>query len=595
MSEHAKYLIGIDLGTTNCAVTYKSIGDDESIHYLEIPQYSNQSEYEAHKLMPSFLYIPNELEISLADIELPWCSENTIIVGEYAKLKAQTTPSRVVSSVKSWLCQATLDKRKALLPYKAAEGVERISPLEAYTHYFEHIKLTWNAEFPQDALFKQKITITIPASFEPAARDLTAEAARLCDFEHVTLLEEPQASLYGWIHAKEDKWRDILAVDDMILVIDVGGGTTDFSLIQVEDKEGELGLRRIAVGDHILIGGDNIDLMLAHMIQQRLLDGGQRLESWQAQALVHSCRNAKEKLLADEDLQEISVAVPGRSSNIFANTVQASLSQGDIEHVMLQGFFPDVEVADHPKRNMRAGMSRFSLSYTHDPAITKHLAFFLSKQAKEEGDFIAPNAVLFNGGVFKPAILRQQVLKMINRWAKKAKKPQAIELSDASYDTSVAYGATIFADANMGNGIKIKGGASHSFYIGIESPMPAIPGMEPPIEALCIATQGMEAGEAISYDVEPFSLVVGEPVEFRFFAANHRPQDQLGDIFSDWEKAGLMELSPLRLTLSADNYNKGVSVPVYISALHTEVGTLELTAHALENSDQWKIAFETIR
>jgi hypothetical protein len=202
---------------------------------------------------------------------------------------------------------------------------------------------------------------------------------------------------------------------------------------------------------------------------------------------------------------------------------------------------------------------------------------------------------LFNGGAFKPKVLRAQMMKTINRWLEKAGKPLARELDHSAYETSVAIGASVFADALLGNGIRIKGGASHSFYIGIESPMPAIPGFQPQIEALCIATQGMEAGEELIYEAETFSLIVGEPVEFRFFAANHRPEDQLGDVFADWEQAGLMELSPLRLTLSADNYSNGTSVPVHISAMHTEIGTLELTAKALENNDQWKIAFETIR
>ena len=595
MSDRAKYIIGIDLGTTNCAVTYKTIEAESEIQALDIPQYNAQGQYENQALMPSFLYIPNQAEITLADINLPWQSDSTIIVGQYAKAKAQTTPNRIISSAKSWLCQPSIDKRKALLPYQAAEGVERISPLEAYTHYFEHIKNTWNNQFPKAQLFQQKITITIPASFDPAARDLTAEAARLCDFENVTLLEEPQASLYGWINHHQETWRETLEVDDIILVIDVGGGTTDFSLIQVEDHDGTLGLKRIAVGDHILIGGDNIDLMLAHIIQQRLLDAGQSLAPWQMQALVHSCRDAKEKLLSDESLKEIPVVIPGRSSKLFSNAVQSLLTRQDIEDIILDGFFPAVDIDEHPKKNIRTGINRFSLNYAQDPAISKHLALFLSKQASQSESFVAPKVVLFNGGVFKPTILRQQLISNINRWLKKAKKPIATELMGAEYDTSVAYGATIFGNALIGHGIKIKGGASHAFYIGIESPMPAIPGFEPEIEALCIATQGMENGELVTYDGEIFSLIVGEPVEFRFFAANRRADDKLGDIISNWEEAGLLELSPLCLTLSATNYKKGQLVPVHISALHTEIGTLELTAHALENKDQWKIAFETIR
>ena len=595
MSSRVKFLIGIDLGTTNCAVTYKEVSKNSEIKNLKIPQFTSQSEYQKFTLMPSFLYIPSSTEVKLEDINLPWQTNTTVIIGEYAKNKAKTTPGRVISSVKSWLCQPSIDKRKALLPYKAIDGVERISPLEAYTYYFEHIKNTWNSIFPNAPLFQQKITITIPASFEPVARDLTAESARLCDFENVTLLEEPQAALYGWIKSQDDYWREALKIDDIILVIDVGGGTTDFSLIKVEDNNGDLALKRMAVGDHILIGGDNIDLMLAHILQQRLMDDGQNIEGWQVQALVHSCRNVKEKILEDKSLTELPVVIPGRSSDIFSNTIQVKLCRSDIEQIMFQGFFPVINIVDHPKKNLRSGISRFSLNYTQDPAITKHLAYFLDKQSEHKNQFVCPNAVLFNGGVFKPKALRDHVMNMLNDWLKKAKKSNAIELRDASYDTSVAFGATIFADSVNGNGIRIKGGASHSFYIGIESPMPAIPGFDPQIEALCIATQGMEAEELVTYENENFSLIVGEPVEFRFFAANHRAKDNIGDVLSNWEQSGLIELTPLRITLSADNYNKGVTVPVYISALHTEVGTLELTAHAVENEDRWKIQFETIR
>ncbi|MFZ9035640.1 MAG: Hsp70 family protein [Francisellaceae bacterium] len=444
-------------------------------------------------------------------------------------------------------------------------------------------------------MFQQKVVITIPASFEPAARDLTAEAARLCDFEQLTLLEEPQASLYGWINNKGDSWRDELKAGDIILVVDIGGGTTDFSLIAVEDEEGQLGFKRIAVGDHILIGGDNIDLMLAMEIQQRFIKKDAPLEAWQVQALVHACRDAKEKLLSDTELKDIAVVIPGRSSKLFGKTVKETLSRIDIEKIVLSGFFPSVNIDEKPKQNLRTGISRLSLNYAQDAAITRHLAAFLSKQAQHGEGFIAPKAVLFNGGVLKSDTLRQHIMNSVNKWLVEADKEEAIELGGADYDTSVSFGASVFADSLNGNGIRIRGGSSHSFYIGIESPMPAIPGFEPPIEALCIAPQGMENGESQTYEAEAFSLVVGEPVEFRFFAANSRMDDQLGDIIEDWQNADLSELQPLRLTLSADNYKNGEMVPVYISTMHTEIGTLEVTARAVESADNWKLEFETIR
>lgn len=588
-----EYIIGIDLGTTNCVVTYSSVTKNSPINLLPIPQYVGPGQYESSELMPSFLYLPSFTEISPRDISLPWENDAPAIIGKYAQARAQDTPQRVVSSVKSWFCQPNVDKHKSLLPSPAANDVNRLSLLEAYTYFFEHLKQSWSHQFPKASLFRQKIIITIPASFEPVAREMTVEAARLCDFEDVTLLEEPQAALYSWIHNNHDQWKDSLAVDDTILVIDVGGGTTDFSLIQVCAHEQQLRLERVAVGNHILLGGDNMDLLLAHMAQKRLLDAGCRLETWQFQSLIHSCRHAKEKLFSDEMLTEFPIIVADRSSNLFKNTIQTTLTKIQIQQNVIEGFFPRNRMDEHPRQETRYGLNRFALSYTQDPAITKHLAAFLSVQSEAKGAFIAPKAILFNGGVFKTKHIRQRLLEVVNHWLNDAGLPSAIELTGVQYDTSVAYGATIFGQAQLGHNIKIYGGSSHAFYIGIETPMPAIPGFRPPIEALCIAPQGMEYGKLLSYRQEIFSLVVGEPVQFHFFRANNRVQDKAGTVIHNWEQLGLVEVGILTITLSAQNYRRGEIVPVYISVMHTEIGTLELFANAIETDEQWKISLET--
>ena len=530
----AKYSVGIDLGTTHCAINYSELdikkGERAIIHNFLIPQVAAPGQIEDLHLLPSFIYLPHHDEMKMEDIALPWQQDDFIIIGEYARAKGTSTPSRIVSSAKSWLCQENVDKRSGILPQTPAEDIEAFSPLQATIYYLEHIRNAWDNVFPGTPMYQQEITLTIPASFDPAARELTAEAARLSDFEKLTLLEEPQAAFYNWVQKMGDDWKDYINIGDIILVVDVGGGTTDFSLLIIEDNDGELGIRRLAVGDHILVGGDNMDLMLAHIINARFAQNGKPLEPWQIQALTHSTRLAKEKLLSNNNLEHISVVIPGRSSKLIGKTIKEKMTRKDVQQAVLDGFFPHVPPNSMPMSRPRTGISRVGLNYAQDPAITRHLAAFLQKQKEAldkaeitqrvDANFVVPSAVLFNGGIFKSNTLRQKLLNTINLWLTEIGASAIKELPEADYDQAVAKGAATFGHVRAGNAIRISGGSAQSFYIGLESPMPSIPGFEAPIEALCVAPFGMEEGSNLTLPEQAFGLIIGEPITFRFFRTN---------------------------------------------------------------------------
>jgi hypothetical protein len=601
----AKYSVGIDLGTTHCAINYSELdikkGEKAIIHTFLIPQVSSAGQVEDRHLLPSFIYLPHHEEMSLDDISLPWPQDDFIITGEFAREKGTTTPNRIVSSAKSWLCQDNIDKRSGILPQTPTDDIEAFSPLQATIYYLEHIRNAWNHAFPEDHLYQQEITLTIPASFNPSARELTAEAAHLSDFKKLTLLEEPQAAFYNWIQQMGDDWKEYVNVGDVVLVVDVGGGTTDFSLLLIEDHNDELGIKRLAVGDHILVGGDNMDLMLAHIINARFAQKDKALEAWQIQALTHSTRLAKEKLLSNSSLEEIPVVIPGRSSRLIGKTVKEKMTRKDVQETIINGFFPYVASKSTPINRPRLGLSRVGLNYAQDPAITRHLSAFLQKQKvsldkeqisqKVEADFVVPTAILFNGGVFKSSIIRQSLLTTINHWLTEIGANDIKELPEADYDQAVAKGAATFGHVKAGNAIRIKGGSAQSFYIGLESPMPTIPGFEASIEALCIAPFGMEEGAVLELPEQEFGLIIGEPITFRFFSSTVRREDDLGTILASWREEELIELPQIELTLDSKSKKSGNIICVYLSATNNEVGTLTLKAHSKESDEIWDIEF----
>jgi Hsp70 protein len=555
-SASPRFSIGIDLGTTHNALAYTDISSSDgetTVHgVLNIPQLTAPGAIEARPLLPSFLYLPHADELAPGELGLPWSQEQDYIVGELARSRGATTPIRLVSSAKSWLCHPGVDRRAAILPSDAPPEVVRVSPLDASIRYLTHLRLAWEHAYPDAPFNQQNITVTIPASFDPSARELTVEAAKAAGYDGLTLLEEPQAALYNWIQASQGRWRKEVKPGDIILVVDVGGGTSDFSLIAVVEREGNLELHRVAVGDHILLGGDNMDLTLAHVVARKLAVNGTQLDPWQMRALTYGCRTAKEKLLADADTQVMPIVVPSRGSKLIGGSIRTELTREEVTSVILEGFFPQVDVAARPNTRTRAGLTQLGLPFAQDAAITRHLAGFLARQVgalgeleglsvKDNASFLHPTAVLFNGGIFKSSILAERTLSTINGWLAAENAEPALMLSGADMDLAVAHGAAYYGYVRRGQGVRIRGGTARAFYVAIESSMPAIPGMEPPIQALCVAPFGMEEGTAAQLPTQEFGLVVGEPVHFRFFGSSVRRQDQIGTLLEFWQPDELQE------------------------------------------------------
>ena len=611
-SEKPAFAIGIDLGTTHCALSYLDLAQEggRAIEQavLLIPQLTGVGIVEEKPLLPSFLYLPNAQEFPAGSLALPWQKDAADVVGEFARSHGSKVPARLVSSAKSWLCHAGVDRSSPLLPWQAPADVAKVSPLEASARYLAHLRGAWDHRHAaargqaEQALAAQEVVITVPASFDPAARDLTLQAAVQAGLPNVTLLEEPQAALYAWIEAAGESFRKHVGVGDVILVVDVGGGTSDFSLIAVTEKEGEVQLTRVAVGDHILLGGDNMDLALAHTLNQRLVAEGKKLDQWQFNSLAFGCRHGKEELFNRPKLTKIPITVPSRGSALIGGTLRTELTREDAERVLADGFFPQTPVTELPQTARRTGLAQMALPYAQDAGITRHLAAFLARQARAMAEapdapvkvagraFIHPTAILFNGGVFKAGIFKERVVAVLNDWLAADGGAPVKVLPGEDLDLAVARGAAYYGWVRRGHGLRIRGGTARAYYIGVESAMPAVPGFAPPVKALCVAPFGMEEGTQADIPPQEFGLVVGEATRFRFFASSVRREDKPGDMVED--VAGndeLEELAPIETALTADARGIGQLVPVNLQAAVTEVGTLELRCVEKGGAGRWKL------
>jgi molecular chaperone DnaK (HSP70) len=609
--------VGIDLGTTNSALAHGGLGLDAGrAEVLPVPQLVRPGEVEHRTLLPSFLYLPHPDELPAGAKALPWDLGAETITGELARSLGALTPIRLVSSAKSWLSHPSLDRRAATLPAGAPPEVPRASPLDASARYLAHLRAAYDREVGRDdpaaALAAQRVTLTVPASFDAVARELTVEAARKAGLPEVALLEEPQAALYAWVEAMGDAWRGVVKPGDLVLVVDVGGGTTDLSLIAVVDRAGDLGLERVAVGDHILLGGDNMDLALAHRLAEKLGREGRKLDRWQLVALGHAARQAKESLFGEPARADAPVAIPGRGSSLVGGVIRTSLSRAELEDVLVDGFFPAVDVSDRPAVPRRTGLTTLGLPYASDPAVTRHLAAFLARHRATLDDahapvplagkdFLHPTAILFNGGVMKAPPLAARVVEVISSWlaAEGAKPPRILPAADL--DLAVARGAAAYGRVRAGHGIRIRGGTARAYYVGIEASAPAVPGLPPPVRAVCLAPMGMEEGTTADLPGEEVGLVVGEPVQFRLFGSATRRDDRPGDAVED--EGELDELPPVETMIPAAHSERsdraaaagareerpaGEVVPVRLRAHVTELGTLELQCVGREGA-AWKL------
>jgi len=606
-----RYAVGIDLGTTHSAVSYIALdaeqGRGRSQPILPIPQLTAPGTVEPRALLPSFLYLPADGELPQGSLALPWRPEQKEIAGELARAHGAKVPGRLVTSAKSWLSHPGVDRRGALLPWQSPEDLRRVSPVEASARFLSHMRDAWDftlAEGSRERAMKaQDVIVTVPASFDPGARELTLEAARQAGLGDVTLLEEPQAALYAWIEAQGDSFRQQVSPGERILVVDVGGGTSDFSLIAVRDRDGEVELVRVAVGDHILLGGDNMDLALAHALSQKLAAGGKRLDAYQLAALTYAARVEKERLFADASLLAAPVAIAGRGASLLGSTLRTELTRAELTGLLVDGFFPKVASTEAPTTARRTGLTQVGLPYAQDPAITRHLAAFLVRHERALAasphppipptgkSFLHPTAVLFNGGVFKADPLRERVLDVLNAWLAADGGERVKELPGADLDLAVARGAAYYGWVRQGHGLRIRGGTARAYYVGVEAPMPAVPGMEPPVRALCVAPFGMEEGTQADVPPMEFGLVVGEPTRFRFFASSTRRDDEVGAVVEDPSAAdGVEELPPVETTLPATGSARaGEPTPVNLQAAVTELGVLELRCLEAKGEGRWKL------
>ncbi|MGZ8409135.1 MAG: Hsp70 family protein [Hyphomicrobium sp.] len=604
-----KFSLGIDLGTSNSAIAFSEVESDQT-DIIELTQVLGPNRVGEKPTLPSALYIPHPDEFPEGAFPLPWRSaDRGPIIGHFARDHGALVPDRLITSAKSWLSNPHIDPRQRTLPWKSEIREEKLSAFDCSRSYLEHIRESFcyaiQGRGKDLALSDAQVVLTVPASFDDIARNLTAEAAEAAGLGKVILLEEPLAAFYAWTAQAGKDWRSQVRPGDIVLVCDVGGGTADFSLIAISEKEGDLDLNRISVGEHLLLGGDNMDLALAYALRAQLEAEGKSIGELQFLALIYSAGRAKVAMFEDESLAEFPIAVPSRGSSLLGKTVTTKLSRQTLEQVILDGFFAMTGIEDLPQKTRRTGLQEFGLPYATDPVISKHLARFLTRSLENVQSskalrslvdaearsrrFLPPTAVLFNGGVFKAAPIRRRVLDLLAAWNE---GQPLVELTGHEPDLAVAKGASFFGRNRItGKGIRIKAGASRSYYIGIETSMPAVPGFSPPLKALCVVPQGMEEGSEVLIEGRDLALVTGQPAEFRFFSSEVRSGDAPGQIIPDAERE-LLEISLLEVDLAAvEDIPAGQPVPVQINAVLTDLGNLDLWMKHTKSDRRWKVEF----
>jgi hypothetical protein len=618
----ARFILGFDLGTTNSVLAYATLDAEQpEVELLSLPQLVAAGTIETRTMLPSFAYLANPNEAKGGALDMPWAAGRDYAVGEYARRQGAEVPDRTVGAAKSWLAYSRVDRHQPILPWGAPAGhphsgsVAKISPVTASQRYLEHMVAAWEQSHPESPVAEQIVVLTVPASFDASARELTREAALAAGLPHdLVLLEEPQAAVYAWLADRGQQWRKSLKLGDTLLVCDVGGGTTDLTLVTVAEEEGELVLRRMAVGNHLLVGGDNMDLALAHFVAGRFAEKGMKLDPWQSVALWHSCRNAKETLLAAGDAakDKFPISVLGRGSRLIGGTVTTEVQRTSIEQLLVDGFFPHCKLSERPVRRTAAGFRELGLPYEADTAITRHLAAFLQAHGAAAGAPVRPTRVLFNGGVFKADVLRHRLLDVLGEWFTDEKDspllpgeapkgypgvraaPQMLE-GRHDLDHAVARGAAYYGWAKHRGGVRIRGGTARAYYVGFETAGLAVPGAPRPLRALCVVPNGMEEGSETDVPSDEIGLIVGEPAVFRFFSSSIRKSDRPGDLLSSWSPDELEETDSLEATLPATlpavEGMAGDYVPVRFHSRITELGVLELWCVSTNTTGRWKLEF----
>jgi len=549
--------VGIDLGTTNSALAYVEkvqgeLPDYPEVKVLQIPQYTAPGQVEPRRTLPSFLFLGDQT-----------------YVGAYAREQGALVPTKSVHSAKSWLSNPEVDRTAKILPWDAQEAGRVLSPVEVSTAVLAHIRDAWNQTHPNDPLANQDIVLTVPASFDEEARELTVQAARDAGLEKLTLVEEPAAAFYSWIANHLAQSQKSLFDGQLVLVCDVGGGTSDFTLIRVNRDGDRIEFTRTAVGKHLLLGGDNLDLTLAWLVEAKL---GTQLSIRQRSALRRQCAAAKERMLADQNLKSVEITVLGAGSSLVGGTLKTEILREEALELTLEGFLPFCDIHDNPAEEKRSLFRELGLPYVSDPAVTRHLASFLS--ANEDAK---PDAVLFNGGFFIPDICQQRVADVMERWY--GHRPLILENRDL--DLAVAVGAAYYSYVKAtGAGLLVRGGLPRSYYVGIGDN-----------QAVCLVPRGAEEGQTLELDSQDLHLVANKPVSFRLYSSLTRVDDQIGQVLPDAQAADLHLHAPLNAVIRFGKTGERL-VPVKLRAHLTEVGTLEVWADSKISEHQWRLQFE---
>ena len=604
----AEYLVGIDLGTSNCAMAYVELarGAEAPVLDFELTQLVRLGETAARTLLPSCIYLPGEHELPAELTRLPWDAGVGGIVGEFARWQGARVPGRLVTSAKSWLCHPGVDRSAPILPWGGVADAPRVSPVDASARLLAHMAQAWNAAHPGAPLSSQDVAITVPASFDEVARALTVQAARAAGFEKFNLLEEPQAAFYDFTARHRHDLARVLEGIRLILVVDIGGGTSDFTLVQAGISGEGPALRRIAVGEHLMLGGDNMDAALSRIAEERMLGSSGKLSVTQWTQLTQVARVAKEALLSAESLhggrrnrktkpkpeaEYYNLSITSEGSRLVGGTLTARLSRAEAEQIVLDGFFPSCGHDATPQRGSRMALQEVGLPYAQDPAITRHLAAFLRAHAQscrvalgEPADtpgLPRPDAILLNGGVFNSGSITQRLVEVLSSWWSEA---AAIPLlKHDSLDLAVARGAAFYGLAKRGLGHRIGGGSAHAFFVGLEKA-----GTKQPM-ALCVIPRGQEEGEVVDVGSRTFQLSLGRPVRFPLFSTASDRLERAGDVVPMSED---LHALPSIHTLLKGRESETGAVPVHLQASLTEIGTLELWCVANTGTERWRLEFE---
>lgn len=585
----SRFILGVDLGTSNCAVAFvdtraRRKRDALAVQTWPVPQLIHPGEVGDGDELPSAIYLPAGEELVAGSAALPWDRGRGFLVGAAARELGARRPDRLVISAKSWLCHDGVDRRAAILPWvRDPDGAagEQISPVEAATRLLTHLREAWDHGHKRHkgACFgEQQLVLTVPASFDEAARALTVEAARAAGLQP-TLLEEPQAAFYAWLSGHRLDWAERLPIGTRVLVCDVGGGTTDFSIFRSVEEQGELGLRREAVGRHLLLGGDNLDLALARSLEQ---GWNTELDGVRLAALVAQCRAAKERLLAGQ-ASEAEVRIAGRGSRLIGATLEAKLAREQVESLLYQGFLPELPLSASVDRQAR-GLLEWGLPFEADAAITRHLADFLRAAGRQvglpEGEVLRPDRILFQGGFFAPRVVRERLAAVVGGWFG---GPPLETLASADLARSVAIGAAYYGLARRGAGLRIAGGTPRAYFIGLDTRAD-----EPP-RGVCLAPRGLEEGAQLRLSEPAFQVKLGRPVRFSLHAATEG--DEQPGALVELDQPRFEPLAPVSAQLEMKKY-KGARVGVELGARLTEVGTLELELIASRGGKRFELEFD---